>query len=128
MLPIVLSGFTCCPPQLAKNTLRKGKQALRHASRLSSQTKVVLRQASRQTLNMQMRKQELEEVRRVRELASVPLPQPRELLPTYKPSFYPHQMGSDLREMETQVRTEHISLEDDIRTLAELLTKLGKES
>ncbi|XP_006892508.1 PREDICTED: laminin subunit gamma-3 [Elephantulus edwardii] len=84
--------------KLAKVLLRKEKQEQRRASQLASQTRVTLRLASQQTLASGARLQELEEAKRV---------------------------GAGLSEVERQIRESRISLETDIKTLSELLTKLG---
>lgn len=62
------------PPtlQLTKALLREGKQELRRAGQLSSQTQATLRRASRQVLASKARRQELEAAEQVR----VPRPPP----------------------------------------------------
>ncbi|XP_006834946.1 PREDICTED: laminin subunit gamma-3 [Chrysochloris asiatica] len=82
----------------AKALLRKGKQEKRCASRLASQTQMTLHQASQQVLASRANRWELEEVERV---------------------------GAELSKMERHIRESRLSLEMDIKTLSELLVRLG---
>ncbi|XP_040819775.1 laminin subunit gamma-3 [Ochotona curzoniae] len=84
--------------KLAKALLREGKQRQCHASRLASQTQATLRQASHQMLSSTAHTRELREV---------------------------EQVGARLNEMEQHIRESRVSLEEDIRALAELLASLG---
>ncbi|XP_031533075.2 laminin subunit gamma-3 isoform X2 [Vicugna pacos] len=84
--------------KLAKALLREGRQGHRRVGRLSSQTQATLRQASRQMLASEARRQELEAAERV---------------------------DAGLSEMERQLRKSRTSLEKDIKALSELLARLG---
>ncbi|XP_042769208.1 laminin subunit gamma-3 [Panthera leo] len=84
--------------KLARALLRDGKQEHRRAGRLSSQAQATLRQASRQVLASQTRRQELEEA---------------------------EQVGAGLRAVERQIWESRTSLEEDVQALLELLARLG---
>ncbi|XP_047556856.1 laminin subunit gamma-3 isoform X2 [Lutra lutra] len=84
--------------KLAKALLREGKQEHRRAGRLSSQTRAMFRQASRQVLTSQARRRELEDA---------------------------EQMGARLNSLERQIRESRASLERDVQALSELLSRLG---
>ncbi|XP_054980051.1 laminin subunit gamma-3, partial [Sorex araneus] len=84
--------------RLARSSLRKGRQEMRRAGRLSDQAQALLRRATRQTLTVDVRRQELEEVGKV---------------------------ASGLEETEQQIRKSRLLLEGDIRALSELLARLG---
>ncbi|KAM6170617.1 laminin subunit gamma-3 isoform 2-T2 [Rhynchocyon petersi] len=83
--------------KLAKTLLRKGKQKHRRASQLVSQTQATLRLVSQQTVASRMHLQELEEA---------------------------EQVGAGLSAVEQQIQESRASLETDIKTLSELLTRL----
>ncbi|XP_058998586.1 laminin subunit gamma-3 isoform X2 [Mustela lutreola] len=84
--------------KLAKALLREGKQEHRRAGRLSSQTRAMFRQVSRQVLTSQARRRELEDA---------------------------GQMGARLNSLERQIRESRASLERDVQALSELLSRLG---
>ncbi|XP_054440811.1 laminin subunit gamma-3 [Pteronotus mesoamericanus] len=83
----------------AKALLREGEQERRHASRLSSQMRATLQQASRQVLASRAQRQELEEAEQ--------------------------NVGAGLSETQRQIRASRTSLEKDIKALSELLARLG---